>query len=222
MLVVSFLRNKHLFQLQVQAFNTAPQPWGESVQRHQGHCLQKESDRSRGVWDFCLGTVRCAGFKWSFCDGMSATQQQMTAGPKKSSGVFYIPVTKLFLACLWKALSGTRENFLLCVFTSHVIKRQKRAAGYLSDACSMTRWQGVVGELVSCWGRGMAGALLQLVPQLGHLRAEWRAKWSRSHCDSFSRKGSGYSLFPWGAVNVSCYQREGVSTREKHNWLMNC
>ena len=48
--------------------------------------------------------------------------------------------------------------------------------GYLSDARCMTSWQGVVGELVPQRGRGVAGALLQLVPQLGHLRAGWKGK----------------------------------------------
>lgn len=42
-LVVGLLRDKHLLQLQVQALDAAPQPWGESVQRQQRHRLQREA-----------------------------------------------------------------------------------------------------------------------------------------------------------------------------------
>lgn len=44
MLIIRFLRNKHLFQLQVQAFDATPQPRCESVQWQQGHRLQKQSN----------------------------------------------------------------------------------------------------------------------------------------------------------------------------------
>lgn len=45
---------------------------------------------------------------------------------------------------------------------------------YLSDAGGVARRKGGLGELVSGGGRGMTGALLQLVPEFGHLRAEQR------------------------------------------------
>lgn len=44
-LIVSLLRDKHLLQLQVQALNAASQPRGESVQRQQGHRLQREASQ---------------------------------------------------------------------------------------------------------------------------------------------------------------------------------
>lgn len=76
-LIVLFLRHKHLLQLQVQTFNAPSQPRNKSVQWHQGHRL--------------------------------------------------------------------------------------------SDAGCVTCRQGVVGLLASCRRRGVTGAFLQLVPQLGHL-----------------------------------------------------
>lgn len=51
-----------------------------------------------------------------------------------------------------------------------LIQRQN----YLSDARGVTCWVGGLGGLVSRCGRGLTGALLQLVPELGHLRAEQR------------------------------------------------
>lgn len=102
---------------------------------------------------------------------------------------------------------------------------------YLSDACCMTCWQGVVGELVSYRGRGMARAFLQLLPQLGHLRAEWREKWLTTY--SFL-KGRGYSLSPQGPLmlhaftgrmNSNCWRVEGVYvwlSKRKRSWLMSC
>lgn len=48
---------------------------------------------------------------------------------------------------------------------------------YLSDARGVPRCQGRRGELVPCCGRGVAGALLQLVPEFGHLRVEQRDVW---------------------------------------------
>lgn len=45
---------------------------------------------------------------------------------------------------------------------------------YLSDARGVTRWERGLGELVSCSGRGVAGALLQLVPEFGHLGGQNR------------------------------------------------
>lgn len=41
-LVIRLLRHKHLFQLQVQSFDAAPQTWSQSVQGQQGHRLQEE------------------------------------------------------------------------------------------------------------------------------------------------------------------------------------
>lgn len=49
---------------------------------------------------------------------------------------------------------------------------------YLSDARGVAHWNGGLGELASCRGRGMTGALLQLVPEFGHLRAEQRVGWA--------------------------------------------
>lgn len=141
---------------------------------------------------------------------VSNTGAWMTAVPKKSTGVFYIPVTKLHLVCLWKSVAAMKT--LLIVFLPPMSSKDKRAMGYLGDACCMTCWQGVVGELISCWGRGMAGALLQLVPQLGHLRAEWIEKWFRSHYDSFW-KGRGYSLSPQGPLMFHAISGGGMQSK---------
>lgn len=55
MLIIRFLRHKHLFQLQVKAFNTTSQSRGESVQGNQGHRLRKNKSNTANLKAFlCL------------------------------------------------------------------------------------------------------------------------------------------------------------------------
>lgn len=159
-----------------------------------------------------------AGFKLSFCDSMSATQE-LWWQPflRKAPVFFYNPVTKLPLSLPVEdtVASVALVKTLPFVSSPHMSSKDKGAVGYLSDACCMTCRQGVMGGLVSCRGSGVARALLQLVPQLGHLRAEWRWKMNQESPYFILKKARGYSLFPSGAVNVSCYQWEGVGVWER-------
>lgn len=54
MLIVGFLGHKHLFQLQVEAFNTTSQPGGESVQWHEWHCLEEQKSIITGKLCTCV------------------------------------------------------------------------------------------------------------------------------------------------------------------------
>lgn len=112
----------------------------------------------------------------------------MTACPKKSNSVFYILVTKLFLVCLL-APDGTHENF--CYLSLWWLN------SHLSDAGCLTCWRGVVGEVVSRCGSGVAGSLLQLLSQLGHLRATWREKCIQRLSGFILRRGR-WPSFPSG------------------------
>lgn len=58
----------------------------------------------------------------------------------------------------------------------------------------------------------MSGAFLQLVPQLSHLRAEWREKMTGESL-RFILKRETLLSFPSGAVNVLCHQWEGAEQR---------
>lgn len=74
----------------------------------------------------------------------------------------------------------------------------------------------------------MARAFLQLVPQLGHLRAERREKKMTPASLRLILKGRCYSFSPCGAVNVSCcpllpQRQECVSMSAKlKSELVNC
>lgn len=127
---------------------------------------------------------------------------------RKATVVFFLRVTFFYLVCLWRSFQGV---VLMKTSSSYFMKRHKC---YLSDACCMTCRHGGMGQLISCRGRGMTGALLQLVPQLGHLGAEWSDK-----CFSiiFFKEGRGYSLFPSQDVNLAFCQWEGP---KKSAWVL--
>lgn len=251
MLIIGFLRNKHLFQLQVQAFHATPQPWRESVEWQQGHRLHKQSNvdkrrvcffvfleilslytcaKTQKLKETMLSISRVKPTKFSphvlLLVVLDPPHRQLLQGHKHIYTYWALFHYKHWFGsimassdspALWVKICSLTHDFRLSVTScqgpwssdgtsflfpcrwalpslsvgrqyamrgnsreplSVVSSKNKRAVGYLSDACCMTCWQGGVGELISCWGRGVTGALLQLVPQFGHLRAERGEKYS--------------------------------------------
>lgn len=83
----------------------------------------------------------------------------MTAVPKKSSS---------FFISLLPSRPGGRRQFVYSPFTF----TSPDFRIYLSDACSVAGRLGLLGRLGTGPGGSVAGPFLQLVPELGHLRAE--------------------------------------------------